>query len=83
MNDDQYLVIVASLDRTWSLGVVRKQKAVARSSTEAEYRLMAAATAEATWIRDLLIDMGEPIARSLLLCDNQSAINMSFNPISS
>jgi hypothetical protein len=25
--------------------------------------------------------MGEPIARSLLLCDNQSAINMSFNPI--
>jgi hypothetical protein len=59
----------------------RKQKAVARSSREAEYRSMAAGTADATWIRHLLSDLGETIIRSFLLCDNQSAINIACNPI--
>ena len=54
---------------------------MARSSTEAEYRSMAAATAEATWTRHLLNELEEQISKSILLCDNQSAINISFNPI--
>ena len=73
-----YCSFIGSNIISWSS---EKQKAVSRSSIEAEYRSMTAATAEATWIRHLLTEMGEPIARSLLLCDNQSAINMSFNPI--
>ena len=44
-------------------------------------KTMAAGTAEATWVRHLLQDLGEVITSSLLLCDNQSAINISFNPI--
>ncbi|XP_049932797.1 uncharacterized mitochondrial protein AtMg00810-like [Nymphaea colorata] len=63
---------------SWSC---RKQKAVARSSTEAEYRCMAAGTAEVTWVRHLLEDIGENIKTSMLMCDNQSAINIAFNPV--
>jgi hypothetical protein len=39
----------------------RKQKAVARSSTEAEYRSMVAGTTKVTWIRHLFSDLGETI----------------------
>jgi hypothetical protein len=42
---------------------------------------MVVATAEATWVRHLLTELGETISRSTLLCDNQSALNMSFNPV--
>ena len=59
-----YCSFIGSNMVSWSS---RKQKVVARSSTEAEYRSMTAATVEATWIRHLLAEMGEPIARPLLL----------------
>uniref|UniRef100_A0A5K1A4K1 Reverse transcriptase Ty1/copia-type domain-containing protein n=1 Tax=Nymphaea colorata TaxID=210225 RepID=A0A5K1A4K1_9MAGN len=59
----------------------KKQRAVARSSTEAEYRAMAAGTAEASWLRHLLGELNLPIVQSSLLCDNQSAIKIAYNPI--
>ncbi|MFV0960666.1 Ty1/Copia family ribonuclease HI, partial [Klebsiella pneumoniae] len=63
---------------TWSS---KKQKAIAKSSTQAEYRAMAAGTADVTWVRHLLQELHEIISSSSLLCDNQSAINISFNLI--
>ncbi|CAL8141000.1 unnamed protein product [Prunus armeniaca] len=53
-----------------------------RSSTEAEYRAMAATAAEVVWLQQLLTDLSFPLAKSpLLYCDNLSAMALSTNPI--
>lgn len=39
----------------------KKQRVVARSSTESEYRGLAAATAELTWLQHLLRELGVPL----------------------
>jgi hypothetical protein len=59
-----------------------KQAAVSRSSAEAEYRAMASATAELTWITYLLRDLGIfPSTPPVLFCDNTSALHMTVNPV--
>ncbi|PKU84943.1 Retrovirus-related Pol polyprotein from transposon TNT 1-94 [Dendrobium catenatum] len=64
---------------SWS---VKKQNAVARSSTEAEYRALAAAAAEVTWIRRLLHELDCPQhSPTPLYCDNTSAIALANNPV--
>ena len=58
----------------------KKQKVVARSSTEAEYRALAATTAELIWLRWLLQDLGVDCSTATKLhCDNRSAIQISHN----
>ncbi|XP_023765590.2 uncharacterized mitochondrial protein AtMg00810-like [Lactuca sativa] len=53
----------------------KKQDAVSRSSTKAEYRAMAVTTCEIIWLRWLLADMGVYIySPTPLHCDNKSAI---------
>ncbi|XP_028067321.1 uncharacterized protein LOC114270122 [Camellia sinensis] len=48
----------------------KKQTIVARSTTEAEYRTMAHATAEIVWLRGLLSDLGIPQSSpTSLYCD--------------
>ncbi|CAN6487417.1 unnamed protein product [Victoria cruziana] len=59
----------------------RKQRAVSRSSTEAEYRAMAAGVADVTWVQHLLVELHEQISSSTILCDNMSAIDIASNPI--
>nr|KAJ0217947.1 hypothetical protein LSAT_V11C300155900 [Lactuca sativa] len=60
----------------------RKQRVVARSSTEAEYRALAHKTAELLWLKQLIQDLQVPIsAPPLLLCDNVGAIFMTMNPV--
>ncbi|XP_020675535.1 uncharacterized protein LOC110094611, partial [Dendrobium catenatum] len=60
---------------------VKKQHTVARSSTEAEYRALAAATAEVIWIRKLLKDFNiELNTPTEIRCDNTSAIALANNP---
>ncbi|KAL4577991.1 hypothetical protein LXL04_014106 [Taraxacum kok-saghyz] len=60
----------------------RKQKVVARSSTEAEYRSLAYTAAELLWIKQLLNDLFVPFTTPpLLLCDNVGAIFMTKNPV--
>jgi len=60
----------------------KKQSVVARSSTEAEYRAIATATAKLYWLRMLLKDL-----RILLLspptlwCDNIGALALTSNPV--
>jgi hypothetical protein len=60
----------------------RKQATVSRSSTEAEYKALANATAEMMWISKLLRELGvahHPQAR--LWCDNLGAKYLSANPV--
>jgi histone deacetylase 1/2 len=64
---------------SWS---ARKQPTVSRSSTEAEYKALANATAEMMWIQRLLTELGvshSNVAR--LWCDNFGAKYLSANPI--
>ncbi|XP_028548130.1 uncharacterized protein LOC114578810, partial [Dendrobium catenatum] len=63
---------------SWS---VKKQTAVARSSTEAEYRALAAATAEVIWHRRLLQELNCSQSDSTpVFCENTSAIALANNP---
>lgn len=51
---------------------------MSRSSAESEYRAMAAATAEVTWLVHLLKDLGvEHLTPITLHCDKQSAMYIS------
>lgn len=64
---------------SWS---ARKQATVSRSSTEAEYKSLANATAEIIWVQTLLRELGvahSPVAR--LWCDNIGATYLSANPV--
>ena len=60
----------------------KKQKTVAISSVEVEYRAMAVATCEITWLRQLLqqLKFGDT-QDTKLICDNQVAIHIASNPI--
>ncbi|CAN6465147.1 unnamed protein product [Victoria cruziana] len=73
-----YCIFIGNNAVVWSS---KKQKAVARSSAEAEYQAMAAGVADVTWVRHLLEKLNEPISSSILFCDNQNAINIARNPI--
>lgn len=60
----------------------RKQKVVARSSTEAEYRSLAYTSAELLWLKQLISDLRAPITHPpILLCDNAGAIFLTKNPV--
>ena len=59
----------------------RKQVTVARSTTEAEYVALSAASQEAVWLRRLLADIGfSSSGPTLLFEDNNGAIDLSKNP---
>ncbi|XP_057996515.1 secreted RxLR effector protein 161-like [Hevea brasiliensis] len=63
----------------WS---TRKQPTVARSSTEAEYRSVGAATTELVWLKSLLQDIGfSSSSCSTLWCDNVRATKLASNPV--
>ena len=61
----------------------RLQPTVAASTTEAEYMAAAHATKEALWLRKLLTDFGITTTVIKIMCDNQAAISLLKNPISS
>ncbi|PKU64810.1 Retrovirus-related Pol polyprotein from transposon TNT 1-94 [Dendrobium catenatum] len=61
---------------------VKKQTTIARSSTESEYRSLAALTADVIWLRRILNDFGIPQDQPTdIHCDNTSAIALANNPV--
>jgi histone deacetylase 1/2 len=64
---------------SWS---ARKQATVSRSSTEAEYKSLANATAEMIWVEALLNELGVKLQeKPCLWCDNLGATFLSANPV--
>lgn len=60
----------------------RKQATVSRSSTEAEYKALANATAEMMWVQKLLTELKVTHPRAARLwCDNMGAKYLSANPV--
>ncbi|CAA7028522.1 unnamed protein product [Microthlaspi erraticum] len=74
-----YCVFLGDNLLSWSS---KRQATVSRSSAEAEYRGVANAVAETTFLRNLLLEMKITIPRATIVyCDNVSAIYLSTNPV--
>uniref|UniRef100_A0A2N9H958 Reverse transcriptase Ty1/copia-type domain-containing protein n=1 Tax=Fagus sylvatica TaxID=28930 RepID=A0A2N9H958_FAGSY len=74
-----YISFLGSNPISWSS---KKQRAVARSSTEAEYRALANAASETMWLSTLFQELQFSVTESpQLLCDNLGATHLSFNPV--
>jgi len=74
-----YAVFLGDNLISWSS---KRQHTVSRSSAEAEYRAVANAVAEVTWLRQLLSELHSPLHKTTLVyCDNISAVYMSSNPV--
>ncbi|KAI3669789.1 hypothetical protein L6452_41196 [Arctium lappa] len=74
-----YCVFLGDNLISWSS---KRQPTVFRSSAEAEYRGVTNVVAEATWIRNLLLELHIPLRQaSVVYCDNVSAVYLSDNPV--
>jgi hypothetical protein len=74
-----YAVFLGDNLISWSS---KRQNTVSRSSAEAEYRAVANGVAEATWLRQLLLELHASLRRATLVyCDNISAVYMTSNPV--
>lgn len=74
-----YAVFLGDNLVSWS---AKRQTVVSRSSAEAEYRAVANGVAEATWLRQLLLELHSTPSRcTLVYCDNISAVYLSTNPV--
>ena len=60
----------------------KKQKTVARSSTEAEYRAVASTAAEVNWLQNLLQELRlYSSSPPTIFCDNVGATYLCANPV--
>jgi len=74
-----YITFLGINPISWSS---KKQRAVVRSLTEAEYHSLAIATSETVWLLSLFKELCLPIpSPPRLLCDNLGATHLSFNPV--
>ena len=74
-----YVMLIGQSPIFWKS---KKQSTVSRYSSESEYRAMAAASSEITWLVRLLQELGiKDLLPIALKCDNQSAIQLGKNPI--
>jgi len=74
-----YIVYLGRNPISWSS---KKQTTIARSSTEAEYRSVAATAAELNWVCFLLTDLGLNLPNApVIYCDNVGATQLCSNPI--
>ena len=74
-----FCVFLGSLLVSWK---TKKQKTVAKSSTEAEYHSMSATTSELEWLSHLMEDFClDPQLPIVLHCDNKAAMHIAANPV--
>ncbi|KAK3038374.1 hypothetical protein RJ639_030274 [Escallonia herrerae] len=74
-----YFMFVEENLVTWKS---KKEKVVARSSAEVEYRGMAHGVRKLFWVRSILQDLWIEHAKPMnLYCDNKSAIEIAQNPV--
>ena len=74
-----HVIFLGQTPLSWSS---KKQKSLARSSTEAEYRSVASTTAELMCTQNLLKELGVHLFRTpVIYCDNLSATHLSANPV--
>ena len=74
-----YAVFLGDNLVSWSS---KRQPTVSRSSAEAEYRAVANAVAEVTWLRQFLLELHCPVHQaSIVYCDNVSAAYLLTNPV--
>ncbi|XP_019189150.1 PREDICTED: uncharacterized protein LOC109183501 [Ipomoea nil] len=60
----------------------RKQRTVARSSSDAEYKALVDVSTEVTWLVSLLWEIGlPPMSPPKLWCDNMGATYLCTNPV--
>jgi hypothetical protein len=73
-----YVVFLRSNLVSWSS---KRQPVVSRSSAKTEYRAMANGVAEASWLRQLLLELHQLLHRSTLVyCNNVSVVYLSTIP---
>ena len=63
---------------SWSL---KKQNSVALSTTKAEYILVGSCCAQLLWMKATLNDFGIKFKQVPLLCDNESVVKLTNNPV--
>lgn len=74
-----YIILFGDSPVSWKS---KKQSTVSKSSSEAEYRAMAAVASEITWLVRLLEELGVTNLRPVTLeCDNKSALHIAHNPV--
>nr|GEV25281.1 ribonuclease H-like domain-containing protein [Tanacetum cinerariifolium] len=74
-----YCVFLGDNLLTWSS---KRQDTLSPSSAEAEYRMVANAIADTSWIRNLLRELHTSLfTATLVYCDNVSAVYMFANPM--
>ncbi|WVZ05185.1 hypothetical protein V8G54_018531 [Vigna mungo] len=60
----------------------RKQRSVAHSSTEAEYKALADTASELLWVLSLFTELGHmPTTNPVIYCDNLGVTTLSVNPV--
>lgn len=74
-----YIIFLGSTPISWPS---RKQRGVAWSSTEAEYRALATAASEVCWLNQIFTDLGIQISKPpIIYCDNMGATRLALNPV--
>lgn len=74
-----YVILLGQSPSSWKS---KKQNTLSKSSTKAEYRAMAYAASEVSWLVRLLEELGTHDLKPVTLhCDNQSALYIAKNPV--
>jgi len=73
-----YCIFVGRNLVSWSS---KKQKVVSRSSTDAEYRSIAAALTNITWIQSLMTELRISSSTPIIHSDNLSVVHIVVNPV--
>ena len=79
VSTNAYVIYLGGSPISWSS---KKQRGVARSSTEAEYRAVANTASELRWICSLLSELGVKLPTApVIYCDNVGATYLCANPV--